>query len=266
MSRFETRGEAVYPQVSLAAVRDPSSLQISLVIPAHNEEAYIGGCLDSVLANAKGRFHEIIVIDNASSDRTAAVAAARPGVRVVAEPAKGLTRARQRGYLEATGEFVAYIDADARMPPGWFEHAERTFAAHPEAVSLSGPPKYWDASPWQQAVLTCVWWLSAPLAYRLVGYMVYGAHFVVRRSALDAIGGFDHGLDFYGEDTDLARRLAPHGKVLFHMPFTILSSARRFKKEGMFRTNLVYVLNFVWPVLFRRPFTKSHTDVRPTLP
>jgi len=124
-------------------------LQISLVIPAHNEEAYIGGCLDSVLANAAGRFHEIIVIDNASSDRTAEVAAARPGVRVVTESAKGLTRARQRGYLEATGEYVAYIDADTRMPPGWFDRVERTFAAHPDAASLSGPAKYWDANAWQ---------------------------------------------------------------------------------------------------------------------
>lgn len=236
------------------------------MIPAHNEEAYIGGCLDSVLANAAGRFHEIIVVDNASSDRTAAVAAERPGVRVVTEPAKGLTRARQRGYLEATGEYVAYIDADTRMPPGWFEHAERTFAAHPDAVSLSGPAKYWDATPGQRLMLSVVWWLSAPIAYRVVGYMVYGAHFVVRRSALDAIGGFDHQVEFYGEDTDLARRLHPLGKVLFHMGFVILSSARRFKKEGMLRTTFVYSLNFVWPVLFGRPFTTSHNDIRHTLP
>jgi glycosyltransferase involved in cell wall biosynthesis len=241
-------------------------LQISLVIPAHSEEAYIGGCLDSVLANAAGRFHEIIVIDNASSDRTAEVAAARPGVRVVTEPAKGLTRARQRGYLEATGEYVAYIDADTRMPPGWFDRVERTFAAHPDAVSLSGPAKYWDANAWQRFALSVVWWLSAPIAYRVVGYMVYGAHFVVRRSALDAIGGFDHGIEFYGEDTDLARRLHPLGKVIFDMRFVIQSSARRFKKEGMFRTTFVYSLNFLWPALFGRPFTTSHTDVRPTLP
>jgi len=241
-------------------------MKVSIIIPSLNEERNIRRCLESLAAQDYPGDFEIIVIDNASSDRTAAVAATRPGVRVVAEPAKGLTRARQRGYVESTGEFVAYIDADTRMPPGWFEHAERTFAAHPDAVSLSGPAKYWDASPWQQLILTCAWWLSAPLAYRLVGYMVYGAHFVVRRSALDAIGGFDHRVDFYGEDTDLARRLHPLGKVLFHMRFVILSSARRFKTEGMFRTNLVYVLNFVWPVLFGRPFTKSHTDVRPTLP
>ena len=241
-------------------------MKVSLVIPAHNEAAFIGGCLNSVLMNAAGKFHEIIVVDNASDDRTAEVAAGRPGVRVVYEPDKGLTRARQRGYKESTGEYVAYIDADTRMPPGWFDYAERTLTAHPEAISLSGPPSYWDANPWQRATLAAIWWSTAPIAYRMVGYMLYGAHFIVKRSALDKIGGFDRDVEFYGEDTDLARRLSPHGKVLFRMHFVILSSARRFKEEGMVKTNVTYLMNFVWPVLFGRPFTKTHEDVRPTLP
>ena len=239
-------------------------MQISLVIPAYNEEAFIGGCLDSVIAHAGGRFHEIIVVDNASTDGTREIALMRPGVRVVAEPDKGLTRARQRGYLESTGEFVAYIDADTRMPVGWIEHVERVFATRPDAVSLSGPAKYWDASPWESSVLAVVWWLAALLVYRLLGYMIYGAHFVVRRSALDAIGGFNRNIDFYGEDTDLARRLSAYGKVLFHMRFFILGSVRRFRDQGLFRTNVIYALNLVWPVVFGRPFSKSHRDVRPT--
>ena len=236
-------------------------MRISLVIPAYNEEAYLGGCLDSVLASG-ARFHEIIVIDNASTDRTAEVAAARSGVRVVHEPVKGLLAARQRGFVEATGEAVAYVDADTRMPPGWYDYAEKILSTRPEVVSLSGPARYWDAKPWQRAFLAFIWRISAPIGYRIVGYMVYGAHFVVRRSALEAIGGFNRSIEFYGEDTDLARRLNAKGKVLFDMRFVILSSARRFASEGMLRTNLVYVLNFVWPVIFGRPFTRRHKDVR----
>lgn len=239
-------------------------MRISLVIPAFNEEAYLGGCLDLVIASG-GRFHEIIVIDNASTDGTSAVAAARPGVRVVREPTKGLLAARQRGYLEATGDAVAYIDADTRMPKGWFERAERVFSTRPEVVGLSGPARYWDATAWQRIFLGVLWRLSAPLGYLIVGYMIYGAGFVVRRSALDAIGGFNRSIEFYGEDTDLAQRLSRQGKVVFDMRFYILSSARRFATEGMFRTNLVYVLNFVWPVLFGRPFTRRHKDVRADL-
>jgi glycosyltransferase involved in cell wall biosynthesis len=236
-------------------------MRISLVIPAYNEEAYLGGCLDSVIASG-GRFHEIIVIDNASTDRTFEVAAARPGVRVVREPEKGLLAARQRGYREATGDAVGYVDADTRMPKGWFERADRTLSTRPEVVGLSGPARYWDATVWQRLFLAVVWRLTAPIGYRIVGYMIYGAGFVVRKSALDAIGGFNRSIEFYGEDTDLAQRLSRQGKVVFDMRFYILSSARRFATEGMFRTNLVYVLNFVWPVLFGRPFTRRHKDVR----
>jgi GT2 family glycosyltransferase len=183
-------------------------------------------------------------------------------VRVVHEPRKGLLSARERGFREATGEFVAYIDADTRMPPGWLERAQRAFAGRPDAVALSGPARYWDATALQSAMLRVLWGTSAPLAYRLVGYMIYGAGFVVRRTALEAIGGFNREIEFYGEDTDLARRLSREGKVIFDTRFYILSSARRFATEGMVRTNLVYVLNFAWPVLFGRPFTRRHKDVR----
>lgn len=237
-------------------------MQISLVIPAHNEEAYLGGCLDSVLAHARGRFHEIIVVDNASTDRTADVARQRPGVRVVHEPAKGLTKARQRGFLESTGEYVAYIDADTRMPSGWVEIVERAFEQNPRAVALSGPGKYWDASLRQKMVLDAVWWLTAPISYRITGYMIYGAAFVARRDAIEAIGGFDASIEFYGEDTDIAKRLSTIGKVLFKMNFFIYSSARRFKKEGIIKTNLTYMMNFLWPAIFGRPLTRTHEDIR----
>src|SRR5262249_13776339 len=131
-------------------------MRISLVIPAYNEETYLGGCLDSVLASG-GRFHEIIVIDNASTDGTAAVAAARRGVRVVHEAKKGLLAARQRGYQEATGEAVGYIDADTRMPKGWWELANDTLSSRPQVVALSGPARYWDAKPWQRVFLGFLW-------------------------------------------------------------------------------------------------------------
>ncbi|MEX0853314.1 MAG: glycosyltransferase family A protein [Bauldia sp.] len=241
-------------------------MRISLIIPAYNEEAYLGGCLDSILAHAKGRLHEIIVVDNASTDGTSAIAASRPGVRVVHEPEKGLLFARQRGYLEATGEYVAYLDADTRMPPGWVDRVESAFSSRPDAVSLSGPARYWDGSPWRRWILDAAWWLVAPPGYWLTGYMIYGANFVVRRSALDAIGGFDRSVEFYGEDTTLARSLSRHGKVLFRLRFFIYSSARRFAGEGMLRSFLVYFLNFVWPALFGRPFTGRHKDVRSSCP
>ncbi len=237
-------------------------MRVSLIIPAYNEEAYIGGCLDSVIAHASGEFFEIIVVDNASTDNTAKIASSYPGVRVVHEPKKGLPLARERGRLESTGEFLAYIDADCRLHPLWLPLAKKIFSERPEAVSISGPAKYWDASPWQRFVLGFFWWVSSPLMYRVVGYMIFGAHFIVKRDALERIGGFDVEINFYGEDTDLARRLGHVGKTIFRMDFYILSSARRFKKEGIIKSNFIYTMNFIWPVIFKRPFTFTHKDIR----
>lgn len=236
-------------------------MKISLVIPAHNEEEFLGACLESVKKNGKGLF-EVVVVNNASTDTTGAIARAFPGVRVVDEPNKGLTKARQRGLEETTGDLVAYIDADTRLPAGWVDTAKRVFERHPDAVALSGPARYFDAPPLKRFFLNGMWWVSAPLTYRLVGYMVYGANFVAKRSALLAIGGFDTTITFYGEDTDIARRLHTQGKVLFRMDFPIHASARRFKTEGMFVTNMRYTLNFIWPALFGRPFSKRYRDIR----
>lgn len=237
-------------------------MRISLVIPAYNEEHYIGGCLESVFANAPGKFSEIIVVDNASTDRTAEVARQFPGVRVVHEKEKGLPAARECGRQVATGDLIAYIDADTRMPEGWIEKMLNVFEKYQKVVSLSGPARYWDANFFERFVLALSWWVAAPLMYALVGYMIYGAHFVVRRLALDAIGDFNRSITFYGEDTELARRLSKVGKVLFRMDFFIYSSVRRFKTEGIIRTNLVYSLNYLWPVLFGRPFSTKHSDIR----
>ena len=236
-------------------------MDITLVIPAHNEERYIGACLDAAIKNSRGKFKEIIVVDNVSTDKTAEVARSRPGVRVVYEKQKGLTSARQGGFEAATSEYLAYLDADTHITEKWFDVAENVFAERPEIVSLSGPRRYFGAARYRLWILNAMW-ATAPLAYPFVGYMILGGNFIAKRSAIAAIGGFDRSIEFYGEDTDLARRLSKIGKVLFRMDFFVRSSARRFENEGILKTNIVYALNFIWPVMFGRPFTKVSQDVR----
>lgn len=241
-------------------------MRVSLVIPAYNEEAHIGACLDSVMQHAGDRFCEVIVVDNASTDRTAEIARSH-GARVVHEATKGLPAARECGRRAASGEIIAYIDADTRLHAQWLPLVLALFQQHPGAVSVSGPPRYFDASPSQRVVLAALWWLTAPLAYRVVGYMLYGAHFAVRADALERIGGFDRRIRFYGEDTDLARRLSRVGKTVFSMRLFIHASARRFRSQGVVRASMTYCVNFLWPVMFGRPFSHQHQDIRvPTLP
>lgn len=236
-------------------------MDISLIICAHNEENYIGACLDAAIKNSRGKFKEIVVVDNASSDTTADIARSKSGVRVVREETKGLTHARQAGLEATNSELVAYTDADTLLPDGWMDIVEETFK-DPRTVSLSGPARYFDGTLLQNAVMGFFWRVVAPLTYRAVGYMVYGANFVAKRSALQAIDGFDRSIEFYGEDTDIARRLTTQGKSIFRTDFFILTSARRLHKEGLLRANLTYAMNYLWPVLFKRPYHSTHLDIR----
>ncbi|MDO8664776.1 MAG: glycosyltransferase family A protein [Candidatus Liptonbacteria bacterium] len=237
-------------------------MRLSFVIPAHNEENYVGNCISSIQKDLERslREAEIIVINNASTDRTAEAARKYKNVRVIDEPTKGLVYARQRGLKEASGDLLAYLDADCLLKTGWIETVFSEFK-NPLVVALSGPRRYYDMPAFKKFLADHGWWF-APVIYRLVGYMLLGGNFVARRDTLEKMGGFDTSIKFYGEDTDIARRLHELGRVVFRMDFFVYSSGRRLMEEGVFKTYWVYAVNFIWEVIFKKPFTKHYQDVR----
>jgi len=252
-------------------------MRLSFVIPAYNEERYLPGCLESILSQIrdlpdhKRDQIEIIVVNNASTDNTKQVALRYPGVRVVDESRKGLTFARQAGFMASSGSLIANVDSDCRLTPGWISQVLSTFDAEPTLAALSGPLVYYDLTP-RQRFLVRVFYLSAYITYIInrhilrVGSMVQGGNFVLNRSSLEAIGGFNTNISFYGEDTDIARRLNTVGKVRFTFDLKILSSARRLTHEGILTMAARYSINYVWTTFFKRPFTSTHIDIREDAP
>jgi glycosyltransferase involved in cell wall biosynthesis len=247
-------------------------MKLSVVIPAYNEAPRIGTCLDSIFRELQGttRAYEVIVVDNASTDETAEIAGRYPGVIVVREPRKGITFARQAGLAESSGELIANIDADTILTPGWVERVYREFGADPALVCLSGPQVYYDA-PRSTRVFARVFYglaFSTYLVNRFVlrsGSLAQGGNFICRREALERIGGFDTSIQFYGEDADVAQRLHRIGKVKFTFGLPIYASGRRLAVEGVLLTGLRYTLNYLWIMLFQRPFTLVSRDIRPLL-
>jgi len=243
-------------------------MKLSFVIPAYNEEARIGTCLESVLREIEGQEGvEVIVVNNASKDRTKEIAQGFPGVRVVDEPQKGLVKARQAGYLASTGELVANVDSDTMLPKGWLAKAYKNFARHPQIVALSGPVIYYDLSLFSRTLVK-VFFFFGYLFYlgnHIIfgkGAMLQGGNFIVRRSALDKVGGFDTSIEFYGEDTDIAKRMSTVGRVYWTFSFPMYASGRRLKEEGVVMTGFKYALNF-FSVTFRgKPHTKEYKDIR----
>ncbi len=244
-------------------------MKISFAIPAYNEAANIGKCLESILRESAGRAGtEILVVDNASTDGTGETARRFPGVTVVAERRKGITFARQAGLTASHGDLVANIDADTMLTPGWIDTVLAEFSRDPRLVCLSGPFIFCDASRWVRFWTRLFYWagFGTYLINRFVirgGSMVQGGNFVCRKSALETAGGFDTRIDFYGEDTDIAQRLHRVGRVKWTFRLPMFASARRLKAEGVVATGMRYTLNYFWILLFKRPFTKRSTDIRP---
>ncbi len=238
-------------------------MKLSVVIPAYNEEKYIGETLRNLIEHAGKDIYEIIVVDNASTDNTSGAARKYKGVKVIREERKGLTRARQTGLLASKGELIAYIDADTHIKPSWFHKVRLEFEKNPRIVCLSAPYSLYDASKWKR-MLTWSYWnlLAYPTYMLLMKYMVLGANFVARRSVLLKIGGFDATIQFYGEDTDIARRLHRVGKVKFLRKSLVTSSARRMEAEGWIKIGLKYTTNFLSEILLHKPISQQYKDYR----
>ena len=244
-------------------------MRLSFVIPAYNEEAYLPACLDAIFAQIKDvpGGAEVIVVNNASTDRTREVALGYPGVKLVDEPQKGLTFARQAGFKACSGELIANVDSDSRLTEGWVETVLQAFDTEPMLVAISGPLVYYDLLPRQRFSVQIFYWVAFMIyvlnRYILrAGSMVQGGNFVLKRSALESIGGFDTTISFYGEDTDIARRMNRVGKVEFNLKLKMFSSARRLKQEGMLTIAWRYTINYFWTTFRKKPFTEEYTDHR----
>lgn len=250
--------------------RDRRGKKLSFVIPAYNEEKILGKCLESVLREAKEAICdvEILVVNNASTDRTSEIAHSFPSVRVVDEQRKGLVRARQTGYEASTGDLIANVDADTMLPKGWIDRVTREFSANQNLVALSGPYHYYDLSSFLNFFVLLFYRLGKGVSMINTffsgrsGTMLQGGNFILRRSALEKAGGFDLNFDFYGEDTAIARRMSAVGKVKFTFALPMYTSGRRLRTEGIGTMAVKYAMNFLWAILFNRAYTKGNKDIR----
>lgn len=246
-------------------------MKISFIIPAYNEEAVLAQCLSSIQQSIQTTQisdleTEIIVVNNASTDHTKEVALAFSGVQVVDEMRKGIVWARQAGFHESTGDILANIDADTIMPKKWLATVISEFEHDPKLLGLSGPYQYYDA-PISTRILTFIFYVIG-YAFNFIGTffgfgsMLQGGNFVLRRKALEQIGGFDTSIEFYGEDTDIGKRVNKIGKVKWTFGLPMYSSARRLNEQGLIKAGVLYIINFFSIVFSGKPATQTYKDIR----
>lgn len=197
---------------------------MSVVICTLDRAPLLAGCLDAVVADRPlDGSVEVIVVDNGSTDHTAAVVAARPTVVYVREGERGLSRARNAGLSVAQGALVAFLDDDARPEPGWCAALLAAHGRWPDVAAIGGPVILEWSAPrpaWLKPELTR--WLSwadhgPPARMLRPDEQVVGANLAVARADVLRVGGFAVELGRVGaslgsaEEVDLLRRLRLSG-------------------------------------------------------
>jgi glycosyltransferase involved in cell wall biosynthesis len=243
--------------------------RMSVVIPAVNEAAEIGRCLSSLNAQDYGRSYEVIVVDNNSTDDTAAIAR-RHGATVVFEPHPGVCWARQRGTEAARGEIVVSTDADTCFDAGWLRRIDEAFEREPSNVAVTGPCRWVDAPRWGAVYATALFGI-VNLVFRLTGRVLYvsATNIAFRRSSWT---GYDTNLTQGGDELDLLRRLRAQGRVTFDLANPTFTSSRRLQRGLLYNIFVTcayyYLLGYALNRIFGRTVLGTVPQIRdqPTHP
>ena len=228
-------------------------MKITAAVCTHNRAGFVSHAIDSLLRQSlPPSDYEIIVVDNGSTDETAALLqryVEAPGdvtVRSYTAPAVGLSHARNLAVHGATGEVIAFLDDDAIASPNWLQALLDAYAAFPEAWIVGGRVEALWQAPRPD-------WLTDELLLHLAildlgeqrrplrnGEEVYGVNFSVRKQAFQELGLFNADLGrrgallLGGEEVELQTRVLSRGKQIIYAPDALVRHvipARRLSKR-----------------------------------
>lgn len=224
---------------------------VSIVIPAYNEESVIRQCLTAAIYQSSPA-HEIIVVDNKSTDRTAEIVRSmqleypESPIHLVAQhDAQGLIPTRNAGLDYGTGEVLGRIDADSVLEPEWVEQVQNAFL-DPTVQAATGPVLYYDMPlrRWGQKADDRMRQLMLRLA-RHEYHFLFGSNMALRKSAWEIIRSetcLDE-KDEMHEDIDLSLHLAEHSLRVQYVP-TMVSGMSARRLEDSPRDYSYYVTRF----------------------
>lgn len=241
----------VFSSVPFAAVAPTLRAKVSVVVCAYNAEATLHECLAS-LERLTYPDVEVIVVNDGSRDSTGAIARQYSWCRVIDVDHGGLSAARNAGLAAATGDIIAYTDADVRVDPDWLGYLVQPFATT-EVVAVGGlslPPL---DSPW---LAHCV--ARAPggpthvLLDDRTAEHVPGCNLAIRRDALRAIGGFNPIYLRAGDDVDVCWRLQAAGGRIEFAPGALVWHHHRSTMRAYWRQQVGYGEGESWLVPHHR--------------
>ncbi|OGI12081.1 hypothetical protein A3K64_01940 [Candidatus Micrarchaeota archaeon RBG_16_36_9] len=228
-------------------------MDISIIVPALNEEKLIGKCLGSLREQNFSGKYEIIVVDGHSEDRTVRIAR-KYADKILTSPIRNVSFQRNLGAKYSKGNILAFADADTVFESDWLSKISENFL-NKDIVAMTGslyplekntPKKLYIIANKIQKFL--IMNLNIPL--------FWGASCAFEKGAFFKIGGFNENLSM-SEDHDISLRIRKHGKVFFNSKSIAYTSYRRFKKRGGW---LTYIIDGFYYLLFKK--SKKYSSVR----
>ena len=244
----------------------PRKLRFSIVIPAYNEADYIAATLKSLKKLTFDGSYEVIVVDNNSTDNTAAIAA-KHGATVITEKQPGVCFARQAGTQAAKGEIIVSTDADTTYDPEWLTHIDDEFNKFPDTAAVAGPCRYIGGPVWGRAYARLLFGLVAAV-YALMGrtFYVSATNIAFKKNLFD---GYDTNLPQGGDELDIIRRLKKKGPVRFNNDNPTFTSSRRLERGFVYNFIvswlIFYILEYNLNRLFGRPILGASPSFRTSI-
>ena len=223
-----------------ADVRDSKKWPFaSVLVCARNAADTITECLQSLDALDYPNY-EVIVVNDGSKDVTGSLARCHAGVTVVDTGHVGLSAARNIALEQASGDIVAYVDADVRVDADWLRYVVQPFLQ--SDVAGSGGPNVVPAD--DHWIAQCVARAPGAPTHVLIddrtAEHVPGCNMAFRRSILLAVGGFDDAYHAAGDDVDLCWRLQTHGYHIAFAPSALVWHRHRNSVRGYWRQQVGY--------------------------
>jgi glycosyltransferase involved in cell wall biosynthesis len=207
-------------------------VRVSIVIPAYNEERHLTACLEAIEAQTVAPY-EVIVVDNNSTDKTAAITREFPFVVVVDESKQGIVHARNAGFNVAKGDIIGRIDADIRLPSNWVEHVQRFYEdPRNEKTAWTGLGRFYNVP-----LPSLVNWMYELVGFKLnrllLGhYPLWGSSMAITTGQWQAVRDNVHVMTDIHEDLDLAMHLHEGSfRIFYDKSIKVWAELRRVQAD-----------------------------------